>query len=97
VDADDMNLKELSSGLKSLADKCRKGNIDPELLASTSATFTISNLGNYGIEMFTPVLNLPQAGILGVNTIIYRPADLGNAGYRLRLMQGESLLFPCEL
>lgn len=76
--ADEMSLPELSAGLKSLADKCRKGSIDPELLASTSATFTISNLGSYGIEMFTPVLNLPQAGILGVNTITYRPADIGD-------------------
>jgi pyruvate dehydrogenase E2 component (dihydrolipoamide acetyltransferase) len=76
--ADEMSLPELSAGLKSLADKCRKGSIDPELLASTSATFTISNLGSYGIEMFTPVLNLPQTGILGVNTITYRPADLGD-------------------
>jgi len=73
-----MSLPELSASLKLLAEQCRKGNIDPELLASTSATFTISNLGNYGIEMFTPVLNLPQSGILGVNTITYRPADIGD-------------------
>ncbi len=77
-EADEMSLPALSAGLKSLADKCRKGSIDPELLASTSATFTISNLGSYGIEMFTPVLNLPQAGILGVNTITYRPANMGD-------------------
>jgi pyruvate dehydrogenase E2 component (dihydrolipoamide acetyltransferase) len=76
--ADEMSLPELSSGLKSLADKCRAGNIDPELLTSTSATFTVSNLGSYGIEMFTPVLNLPQSGILGINTITYRPADQGD-------------------
>jgi len=76
--AGNMSLPELSASLKLLAEQCRKGNIDPELLASTSATFTISNLGNYGIEMFTPVLNLPQSGILGVNTITYRPADIGD-------------------
>jgi len=76
--ADDMSLQKLSDGLKALSDKCRKGSIDPEFLASTSATFTVSNLGSYGIEIFTPVLNLPQVGILGVNTIIYRPADMGD-------------------
>jgi pyruvate dehydrogenase E2 component (dihydrolipoamide acetyltransferase) len=76
--ADDMSLPKLSASLKLLADQCRKGNIDPELLASTSATFTVTNLGSYGIEMFTPVLNLPQTGILGINTITYRPADMGN-------------------
>jgi pyruvate dehydrogenase E2 component (dihydrolipoamide acetyltransferase) len=76
--ADDLKLKALSAQLKSLADNCRKGNVDPELLRSENASFTISNLGSYGIELFTPVLNLPQTGILGVNTITYRPADLGN-------------------
>jgi len=68
-----MDIKQLSAALKWAADECRKGNIDPELIKSTAATFTVSNLGNYGVEMFTPVINLPQAAILGVNTIIYRP------------------------
>ena len=76
--ADNLDLRQLSKELKSVADACRKGNIDPELIKSTSASFTVSNLGNYGVEMFTPVINLPQAGILGVCTIINRPADLGN-------------------
>ena len=70
--AGDYSLPELSKALKSLADRCKNGNIDPELLAGDAATFTISNLGSFGVEMFTPVLNLPQTGILGVNTIIYR-------------------------
>jgi pyruvate dehydrogenase E2 component (dihydrolipoamide acetyltransferase) len=91
--ADEMSLPELSSGLKSLADQCRKGNIDPELLASTSSTFTVSNLGNYGIEMFTPVLNIPQSGILGVNTIIYRPSDLGNGDIGFIPVIGLSLTY----
>ncbi len=76
--ADDLSVEGLSTLLKSLAESCRKGDIDPELLAATSASFTVSNLGAYGVEMFTPVINLPQSGILGVNTIIQRPADLGN-------------------
>src|SRR4030042_822458 len=76
--ADDMSIEELTVNLKKLADNCRKGNVDPELLASTAATFTVSNLGALGVEMFTPVINLPQAGILGINTIILRPPDVGN-------------------
>ena len=71
-------MAELSYALKSLADQCRQGNINPALLAGTAASFTVSNLGIYGVEFFTPVLNLPQAGILGVNAIIHRPTDLGN-------------------
>jgi pyruvate dehydrogenase E2 component (dihydrolipoamide acetyltransferase) len=76
--ADMMDLVKLSQELKSAAEECRKGNIDPELIKSTAASFTVSNLGNYGVEMFTPVINLPQSAILGVCTIINRPADLGN-------------------
>jgi pyruvate dehydrogenase E2 component (dihydrolipoamide acetyltransferase) len=76
--ADGMDLSTLSEELRSVAEACRKGNIDPELIQSTAASFTISNLGSYGVEMFTPVINLPQCAILGVCTIISRPADMGN-------------------
>jgi pyruvate dehydrogenase E2 component (dihydrolipoamide acetyltransferase) len=76
--ADDLKLKALATQMKAMAENCRKGNVDPELLRSENASFTISNLGAYGIELFTPVINLPQSGILGVNTITYRPADIGN-------------------
>ncbi|MGK7394165.1 MAG: dihydrolipoamide acetyltransferase family protein [Candidatus Cyclobacteriaceae bacterium M3_2C_046] len=76
--ADDFNLAGLSNQLKQLAAQSKKGSLDPELLASTAASFTVSNLGAYDIEIFTPVINLPQAGILGVNTIIHRPRDLGD-------------------
>ena len=72
-DADDFNVQGLAVRMRELARKCRKGNVDPELLDPEAASFTVSNLGNYGVEMFTPVLNLPQVAILGVNTIIHRP------------------------
>lgn len=73
-----LDLPQLSKGLKDVAEASRKGSIDPELIQSTAATFTVSNLGNYGVEMFTPVINLPQVAILGVCTIINRPANIGN-------------------
>jgi pyruvate dehydrogenase E2 component (dihydrolipoamide acetyltransferase) len=75
--ADDLSLKGLSNKLRALADACRKGGIDPELLQSAAGSFTVSNLGNYGVEMFTPIINVPQVAILGVNAIIQRPADIG--------------------
>ena len=75
--ASDLSLKGLSDNFRTLADACRKGSIDPDLLQSTAGTFTVSNLGNYGVEMFTPIINLPQVAILGVNTIVQRPADIG--------------------
>lgn len=91
--ADDLNLVKLSRELKSVAEACRKGNINPELLQSSAASFTVSNLGAYGVEIFTPVINLPQAGILGVCTILYRPADLGNGVFGFIPVIGLSLTY----
>jgi pyruvate dehydrogenase E2 component (dihydrolipoamide acetyltransferase) len=91
--ADEMNLVKLSQELKSVAESCKKGNVNPELLQSTAASFTVSNLGNYGVEMFTPVINLPQAAILGVCTIISRPADLGNNIFGFVPYMGLSLTY----
>jgi pyruvate dehydrogenase E2 component (dihydrolipoamide acetyltransferase) len=91
--AGEMDLVQLSRELRSVADACRKGNISPELIRSTSASFTVSNLGNYGVEMFTPVINLPQTAILGVCTIINRPADLGNNTFGFVPFIGLSLTY----
>ena len=66
--ANQMSLSELSAHAKGLFEKCKQGSIEPDLLKG--ASFTISNLGGLGVEMFTPILNPPQTGILGVcNTI----------------------------
>ena len=91
--ADDLSLTGLSSQLKSLAEACKKGSIDPDLLASTAGSFTISNLGNYGVEMFTPILNVPQACILGVNTIIQRPAQMSDGTFGFVPYLGLSLTY----
>jgi pyruvate dehydrogenase E2 component (dihydrolipoamide acetyltransferase) len=91
--ADDMDLPRLSMALKMVADTCRKGSISPELIQSSSASFTVSNLGNYGVEMFTPVINLPQTGILGICTIINRPVDLGHSTFGFVPYMGLSLTY----
>ena len=91
--ADDLSLEGLSAQLQAIAGQCRKGNISTELLAPEAASFTISNLGNYGVEMFTPVINLPQTAILGVCTIIPRPKDLGDGVYGFVPMMGLSLTY----
>ena len=62
--ADEMSLLEISKAVKELAAQCREGSISPDLLSGGS--FTVSNLGNLGVESFTPVINPPQTGILGV-------------------------------
>lgn len=67
------SLSQISKEAKELIGLCRKGKISPDLLKG--ATFTVTNLGSFGIESFTPVLNPPQTGILGVNTIVQRPKE----------------------
>ena len=91
--ADDLSLEGLSAQMQSIAGQCRKGNVNPELLAPEAASFTISNLGNYGVEMFTPVINIPQTAILGVCTIVPRPKDLGDGVYGFVPMMGLSLTY----
>ena len=62
--ADEKSLLEISKEVKELAAQCRNGNISPDKL--TGGSFTVSNLGSMGVESFTPVINPPQTGILGV-------------------------------
>lgn len=91
--ADDLSIQGLSNQLSELAALCRKGSVNPELLSSEAATFTVSNLGNYGVEIFTPVINLPQSAILGVNTIVPRPKELGDGVYGFVPFIGLSLTY----
>jgi pyruvate dehydrogenase E2 component (dihydrolipoamide acetyltransferase) len=68
-EAQNMSLLEVSLKTKELADRCRTGKITPEEMSG--ATFTVSNLGGMGVTDFTPIINPPQVGILGVGTIDY--------------------------
>ena len=68
--ADQKSLLEISREVKTLAAEARSGKINPDLLAG--GTFTVTNLGSAGVEMFTPVINPPQTGILGVCGITQR-------------------------
>ena len=91
--ADDLSIQGLSNQMREIAASCKKGSVNPELLSSEAATFTVSNLGNYGVEIFTPVINLPQSAILGVNTIIPRPKELGDGVYGFVPHLGLSLTY----
>ena len=93
LNADRLSLPELSGSLRELAENTRKGKVSPDLIVPEAASFTVSNLGNYGVEMFTPVLNLPQVGILGVNTIVQRPAVLPDGNFAFLPFMGLSLTY----
>ena len=81
--AEKKSLTDLATELKELATSCQNGSISPDLLSGGS--FTVSNLGIFGTESFTPVINTPQTGILGVNTIITRVKEVN----------GEIKTYPC--
>ncbi|PID92506.1 MAG: hypothetical protein CSA96_02965 [Bacteroidetes bacterium] len=91
--ADDLSLPLLSSRLKTLVASAREGSVSPDLLVPEAASFTVSNLGNYGVEMFTPVINLPQVAILGVNTIVQRPTVMPDSSFAFQPFIGLSLTY----
>lgn len=67
-DAQNMNLTVLGRELKHVADLAREGGLTPDQM--TGGTFTITNLGKEGIEYFTPIIDPPEIGILGVRTML---------------------------
>ena len=73
--ANRMTLRQLSAEAKRLAGACIDGSIEPDALSG--GTFTVTNLGAMGIESFTPVLNAPEVGILGVCAIQPKPVMKG--------------------
>ena len=83
--ADLLSLREISAESKRLAAACQAGSINPDELSG--GTFTVSNLGSFGIESFTPVINAPQAAILGVDAITQRavPGPDGSVLFEPRL------------
>ena len=72
--ADRMRLKELAKTFRELVSRAREGKALPDDL--TGGTFTITNLGMFGVDQFTPIINLPECAILGVGRIRREPTVL---------------------
>jgi len=89
--ADGKSLKELSAEVKALADSARSGAISPDRLGG--ATFTVSNLGATGVEMFTPIINPPQVAILGICGITTRARVSPGGGLEAYRSIGLSLTY----
>ena len=70
-----LSLRQIAMEAKRLADGAMDGSVSPDELSG--GTFTVTNLGSLGIESFTPILNPPQVGILGVGNINLKPVDVG--------------------
>ncbi|HUX39968.1 MAG TPA: dihydrolipoamide acetyltransferase family protein [Rectinemataceae bacterium] len=71
--ADLLSLAEISREAKRLASACIEGRISPDELSGS--TFTVSNLGGFGVDYFTPVINAPEVCVLGVGAILPRPTE----------------------
>ncbi len=71
-DADLKGLRQIATETRALAARVRDGSVTPPELSG--GTFTVSNLGMFGISSFSAVINSPQAGILAVGAIVEKPA-----------------------
>jgi len=69
--ADELSFAEIEKNIKEISEKAKQGSLTIEDLQG--GTFTISNGGVYGSMLSTPILNLPQSGVLGMHNIVERP------------------------
>lgn len=72
--ANALSLRQIAQEAKHLASACLASTISPDEMSG--GTFTVTNLGSFGIESFTPVLNPPQVGILGVGNVNLKPVEV---------------------
>ena len=96
-DADAKSLREFGAAFRDLVDRARRGRSLPDDLSG--GTFTVTNLGMYDIDAFTPVINLPEAAILGIGRItpkwVFKPES--PTAPALRQMLTLSLVFDHRL
>jgi pyruvate dehydrogenase E2 component (dihydrolipoamide acetyltransferase) len=90
-DADRMTLWEISEKARELAKKARERRLMPE--EYTGATFTVSNLGMFGIDQFTAIINPPEAGILAVGGVEEKPVVVNG---QLEIRQRMRVTMSCD-
>jgi len=89
-DADRKSLADIAGESRALAEQARAGTLGVD--AVQGGVFTITNLGMYGVDAFTPILNQPQVAILGVGRIVQKPA-VHDGQIAIRSMMTLSLTF----
>ena len=90
-DANRLSLAQIAESARDLAQRAKEGRLSPDEL--TGGTFTVTNLGMYGIDSFTPIINAPEAGILGVGAIKKRAVVLEDDTICARPMMWLSLTY----
>jgi pyruvate dehydrogenase E2 component (dihydrolipoamide acetyltransferase) len=88
--ANKKSLTQIASILKELVEKAREGKLEKKDV--TGGTFTITNLGMYGVEVFIPIINPPEAAILGVGKVVEKPV-IENKGIKIKPAMHLSLSF----
>ena len=88
--ADKERLSEISALVRGFAERARSNQLTPSELQGGS--FTITNLGNFGIDAFTPIINPPESAILGIGRIVKKPV-VHNDEIAIRSMLTLSLTF----
>jgi pyruvate dehydrogenase E2 component (dihydrolipoamide acetyltransferase) len=86
--ADRMSLRQIAAASRGLAERAREGTLSPQ--ECSGGTFTVTNLGMYGITEFTPIINVPESAILGVGAIEDH-LRLGAAGIESRKLMSLCL------
>ena len=89
--ADRATLAQISASLRDLSDRARALRLRPEEMEG--GTFTITNLGMYDVDAFTPILNPPEAAILGAGRVHRRPVAAGDDRVEVRPVMVLSLTF----
>jgi pyruvate dehydrogenase E2 component (dihydrolipoamide acetyltransferase) len=84
-----LSLTRISQRARALAEACRNGSVSPDDLHGSS--LTVTNLGNTGIDSFTPVINIPEVAILGICGIGPRPVETAPGQYEILPHLGLSL------
>ena len=75
-DADSKGLREIATESRELAKRARERKLKPE--EYTGSTFSVSNLGMFGIDQFTAIINPPEAGILAIGAVEQKPVVVGD-------------------
>jgi pyruvate dehydrogenase E2 component (dihydrolipoamide acetyltransferase) len=89
-DADLKGLRQISTETKALAARVRDGSITPPELSG--GTFTVSNLGMYGVSNFSAIINTPQAAILSIGELKPKPAVAEDGSIEARQLMGVTLV-----
>lgn len=92
--ADKKNIRTVAREVKDLAERARSGQLKPD--EATGSTFTVTNLGMYGVDHFTPIINQPESAILGVGCIKDKPVVV-NGSIEVRPVMTLSLSFDHRL